>query len=87
MVIQIYTTNFCGYCRLAIKLLIKKNLSFLETNLTTEPNKKSQMLSRSGGRSSVPQIFISNLHIGGYDDIWRLEKNGQLDVILKKLTD
>lgn len=84
MIIEIYTSNFCGYCSLAKRLLRKKNVSFLETNLTASPNKKSEMIKRSSGRSSVPQIFISNIHIGGYDEISLLEKSGRLDIILKE---
>ena len=84
MVIEIYTTNFCGYCTLAKKLLCKKNIPFFETNLTIKPNKRSEMIERSSGRNSVHQIFISNIHIGGYDEISHLERNGRLDVILKE---
>ena len=49
-----------------------------------EPDKRSQMVERSSGRSSVPQIFISNMHVGGYDEISQLEKSGRLDVILRE---
>ena len=84
MVVQIYTSNFCGYCILAKKLLTKKSVSFLETNITINPDKRPEMIERSGGRSSVPQIFISDIHIGGYDEISHLEKNGQLDIIIMK---
>ena len=76
MAIQIYTASYCGYCTLAKKLLTKKNISFTETNLTTKPNKRAEMVERSSGRSSVPQIFISNIHVGGYDEIFQLEKSG-----------
>ena len=84
MEIQIYTANFCGYCTLTKKLLTKKNVSFTETNLTVEPDKRSEMVERSNGRSSVPQIFISNMHVGGYDEISQLEKSGRLDDILRE---
>ena len=84
MAIQIYTANFCGYCTLAKKMLTEKNVPFVETNLTLEPTKRSEMIERSNGRSSVPQIFISNMHVGGYDEISQLEKSGRLDAILKE---
>ena len=84
MIIEIYTANFCGYCTLAKKLLSKKNLYYIETNVTTKSNKKSEMTQRSGGLSSVPQIFISNIHIGGYNELFQLEKSGRLDIILKE---
>jgi glutaredoxin 3 len=87
MAIQIYTANFCGYCILAMKMLTKKQLPFVETNLTVEPDKRSEMIERSNGRSSVPQIFISNMHVGGYDEISQLEKSGRLDAILRKIKD
>ena len=82
MVLEIYTANFCGYCILAKKLLNKKKVLFSETNLTMEPKKRIEMVERSGGSSSVPQIFISNIHIGGYDELYQLEKIGRLDIIL-----
>ena len=84
MAIQIYTANFCGYCTLAKKMLTKKNMPFWETNLTLEPTKRSEMIKRSNGRSSVPQIFISNMYVGGYDEISQLEKSGRLDAILRE---
>ena len=84
MVIQIYTSNFCGYCALAKKLLTKKNIPFSEINVNLKPNTRNEMIERSGGRKSVPQIFISKLHIGGYDEISQLEKSGQLDIILEE---
>jgi glutaredoxin 3 len=84
MAIQIYTANFCGYCTLAKKMLTKKKIPFVETNLTLEPTKRSEMIKRSNGRSSVPQIFISNMHVGGYDEISQLEKSGRLDAILRE---
>jgi len=65
-------------------MLTKKNVPFLETNLTLEPIKRSEMIERSNGLSSVPQIFISNMHVGGYDEISQLEKSGRLDSILKE---
>ena len=65
-------------------MLTKKNVPFVETNLTLEPIKRSEMIERSNGRSSVPQIFISNMHVGGYDEISQLEKSGRLDAILRE---
>ena len=87
MIIEIYTLNFCGYCTLAKKLLVKKKLPFYETNLTVKPNKRSEMITRSGGKSSVPQIFISNLHVGGYNEFYQLERSGKLDILLMQSKD
>lgn len=84
MVVEIYTSSFCGYCILAKKILTQKNISFVETNLTFEPNKRTQMNKRCPGKTSVPQIFISDIHIGGYDELYILEINGKLDSLISE---
>jgi glutaredoxin 3 len=84
MIIEIYTTNFCGYCILAKKLLNRINVPFSETNVTLKPKKRIEMVERSGGSHSVPQIFISDIDIGGYQELYQLEKIGRLDTILMK---
>ena len=84
MAVEIYTTNFCGYCLLAKRILKRKNISFVEINLDIEMEKRVEMNKRSRGRTTVPQIFFSDLHIGGHNELSVLEKTGRLDVILTK---
>lgn len=79
MTVEIFTSNFCGFCYLAKKILIKRQIEFVEIDLDIEPNKRTEMSSRSGGKTSVPQIFFSNLHIGGYKELEIMERQGKLD--------
>ncbi len=80
--VEIYTSPLCGYCHAAKNLLTKKGVAFEETNLLTNPGKRSVMLERAGGRTSVPQIFIDGQHIGGFDDLAELEMDEKLDAML-----
>jgi glutaredoxin 3 len=80
--VEIYTTPVCGYCARAKRLLAKKGVSYAEINVMTRPAKRAQMMQRTNGRSSVPQIFIGGEHIGGSDELQSLEQNGKLDAIL-----
>ncbi len=79
--VTIYTTPFCPYCRMAKNLLAKKNVAFNEIDVS-ESSKRDAMRTRSGGRNSVPQIFIGATHVGGCDDIHALEAQGKLDGLL-----
>lgn len=80
--IEIYTTLLCPYCFRAKKLLQQKGAAFQEFDLLAEPGRRQEMLSRAGGRTSVPQIFIDGRHIGGCDDLYALEARGGLDPLL-----
>jgi len=80
--VEIYSTPLCGYCHAAKNLLNKKGVFFEETNLLTKPAKRAEMLARSGGRTSVPQIFIGGQHVGGFDDLMDLESRNKLDALL-----
>lgn len=80
--VTIYTTPFCGYCQRAKSLLTRKGVSFTEHDVGFSSAKRQEMTERSGGRTSVPQIFIGDLHIGGSDELARLEANGELDALL-----
>ena len=82
--IVIYTGNLCGYCAMAKKLLNEKNIDFDEINIHEEHNKIDEMIKLTGGRKSVPQIFYGTLHIGGCDDLYSMNSNGELDKILNK---
>jgi len=80
--IEIYTTPICGFCHRAKSLLRQKGVSFVEIDLFDTPGKRSEMISRAGGSRTVPQIFIGTHHVGGCDDLYALERRGQLDALL-----
>jgi glutaredoxin 3 len=80
--VTIYTTMFCPYCVAAKRLLKTKGAAFTEIDVTLKPELREEMTARSGGRRTVPQIFIGPRHIGGSDDLHALEAKGELDVLL-----
>ena len=82
MEIDIYTSPLCGFCTVAKNLLIKKGLNFNEYDVLTDPSLKSIMIERANGSKTVPQIFINEHHIGGWEQLIGLDKNGNLDEML-----
>jgi glutaredoxin 3 len=80
--IVIYTKPGCPYCSSAIGLLNRKGVDFTEIVASNDPQKKAEMVEKSGGRATFPQIFINGDHIGGCDDIQALERKGGLDALL-----
>lgn len=80
--VTIYTKGWCPYCTAAKSLLRKKGVSFDEIDVDRVPTARSEMAGRSGGRSTVPQIFIGERHVGGCDDLHALEGRGELDRLL-----
>ena len=80
--IVMYSTAWCGYCRQARSLLEHKGVAFHEIRVDEEASQREAMRQRSGGRRTVPQIFIGEQHIGGYDDLATLERAGKLDPLL-----
>ena len=81
--VTIYTTQVCPYCVRAKKLLQAKGISWEEIDVAESKDLREQMIDLAGGRKSVPQIFINNRHIGGFDDLHALEKAGELDALLQ----
>ena len=79
--VQIYTTNWCPYCHAAKSVLDEKGVAYDEID-ATDPTVRMDMVQRAHGRRTVPQIFIGDHHVGGYDDIAALERRGQLDPLL-----
>jgi glutaredoxin 3 len=79
--VVIYTRPFCGYCARALALLNEKGAHFTEIEAGMDPDKRREMMERSG-RSTFPQIFIGGTHIGGCDDMLALERAGKLDPLL-----
>ena len=81
--VTIYTKPFCPYCSRALALLREKGVEFTEIEAAFDPEKKKEMVQRSGGRMTFPQIFIGDRHIGGCDDMYELEDRGELDGLLE----
>ncbi|HEX7047122.1 MAG TPA: glutaredoxin 3 [Gammaproteobacteria bacterium] len=81
--IEIYTTGYCGYCRRAKMLLNDKAAEYEEIRVDAEPERRAEMMARSG-RRTVPQIFINGAGIGGCDELFALERKGRLDDLLAK---
>lgn len=79
--VTIYTKPFCPYCVRAMDLLEKKGVAFTEIEAAFDPERKREMVERSG-RSTFPQIFVNGRHIGGCDDMMALEREGRLDPLL-----
>lgn len=82
--IVMYSTNYCGYCQRARSLFDRKGVSIQEIKIDDSPEQRDIMLKRSGGRRTVPQIFIGDRHVGGYDDLAALDRKGELDKLLGK---
>ncbi len=80
--IEIYTGPLCNYCDLAKELLNNIGVEFHEIKLSEYPHKKNEMLYRTGGKKTVPQIFINNKPIGGFNDLKSLELSGKLNTML-----
>jgi len=80
--IEMYTTHVCPYCVAAKNLLKSKGLAWNEIFVDTDPARREQMLERSQGRRSVPQIFVNGHHVGGYDDLVAADRSGQLARLL-----
>jgi glutaredoxin 3 len=79
--ITVYSSPFCGFCGAAKRLLTSKGASFTEIDVMFDAERKREMIERSG-RQTVPQIFIADRHIGGYDDLSALDARGELDPLL-----
>ncbi len=80
--IEIYTRPGCGYCTAAKSLLTRKNVTFTELNVATDPAYREQMYQRAGGGATFPQIFIGQIHVGGCDELYALDRAGKLDGLL-----
>ena len=80
--ITIYTTPICPYCVRAKSLLKKKGAAFEEVDVFMDADKRHEMEDKSGGRQTVPQIFIGDTHVGGCDELYALDRAGRLDTLL-----
>jgi glutaredoxin 3 len=79
--VTIYTRPFCGYCARALRVLSEKGADFTEVEAGMDPEKRKEMMDRSG-RATFPQIFVGDQHIGGCDDMMALDSAGKLDALL-----
>lgn len=80
--VEIYTTRYCPYCTRAKALLKRKGVDFKEIDLAGNWELRDEMIQRANGRTTVPQIFIGKVHVGGSDDLHELEYDGKLDALL-----
>jgi glutaredoxin 3 len=80
--IEIYTRPGCGYCTAAKSLLTRKKATFTELSIAADPDFRQQMYDRAGAGSTFPQIFIGETHVGGCNELYALDRAGQLDALL-----
>lgn len=81
--VEIYSSMFCPFCTRAKRLLDSKGVKYEEIDVTMSPNKRRLMTDRAQGRTSVPQIFIDDVHVGGCDELYALEAQARLDPMLE----
>lgn len=76
--VEIYTTAACPYCVAAKQFLQQRGLTYEEVRVDTQQGRREEMLERSGGRRTVPQVFVNGAHVGGFDDLVAAERSGRL---------
>lgn len=81
--VTIYTRAMCGYCTAAKRLLDRKGVAYTEHDASFSPQLRQEMISKAKGRSTFPQIFVGEVHVGGCDDLHALEAEGRLDPLLQ----
>jgi glutaredoxin 3 len=82
--VEVYTTPFCPYCISAKKLLRSKGVEFTEIDVASVPARRTEMTTRANGRTTVPQIFVGSVHVGGCDELYELDEAGRLDALLAR---
>jgi len=81
--VELYTTKYCPYCVRAKMLLERKGVAYTEIDVSDDDNARAELVKKSGGRRTVPQIFIGGEGIGGCDDLYALDAAGKLDSLLQ----
>ena len=81
--VTVYMGPRCNFCDAAKRLLKRNNIPYNEINIALDINKKEEMLKKSNGKRTIPQIFIEDYHVGGYVELRELEKKGKLDNLIK----
>ena len=79
----VYTGPRCNFCDAAKRLLVRNNIPFNEINIALDDGKREEMLNKSNGRKTIPQIFFNEFHVGGYEELRALEKKGELLNLVK----
>ena len=82
-IVTVYMGPRCNFCDAAKRLLVRNNIPYKEINIAVEDGKKEEMLNKSNGKRTIPQIFFDDLHVGGYVELRALEKNGELLNLVK----
>jgi glutaredoxin 3 len=80
--VEIYTSPLCGFCHAAKRLLSQKGVNFSEIDVARDPGRKPEMIQRADGGRTVPQIFVGDIHVGGCDELFALDRAGKLDALL-----
>ena len=80
--VVIYTGMMCGFCMRAKALLKSKNVAFREISISMNPTLRAEMIAKSGGRTSVPQVFAGDDYVGDCDQLYSLDRSGELDTLL-----
>jgi glutaredoxin 3 len=80
--VELYTKGYCPYCKRAKSLLTSKGVNFTDFEIDKQPELRDPMIARANGKTTVPQIFIGETHVGGCDDLFALESSGKLDSLL-----
>ncbi len=81
--VELFTKGYCPYCKRAKALLGQKGIEFTDFEIDEKPELRPTMIERANGRTSVPQIFIGETHVGGCDELFALESAGKLDALLQ----
>ena len=81
--VTIYTGPLCNFCDAAKKLLTRNNIVYKEINIALEEGKMDEMIKKSNGKRTIPQIFFDDYHVGGYEELRALEKENKLQDLLK----
>jgi glutaredoxin 3 len=81
--ITMYSGPMCAFCEAAKRLLLRNNLEFKEIDISTKDGLRDEMIKKANGRRTIPQIFFDQQHVGGYQELRALEKNGELNNLLK----
>ena len=81
--VTVYMGPMCAFCDAAKRLLTKKNIPYKEINIAIDEDRREEMLKKSNGKKTIPQIFIEDYHVGGYVELRALENKGELDNLLK----
>jgi glutaredoxin 3 len=82
--VEVYTTPLCPYCVSAKKLLRRKGVDFTEIDVAGVPGRRAEMTARAKGRTTVPQIFVGAVHVGGCEELYELDQAGGLDALLAR---